>query len=207
MPGGSDEGPPAMLREGFGLAHRTRPEHLTAFITPEADLFSVRHLGIPDVSPGSWTRRIGGLVTRELTLSLDDLRGMPQTEITSVHECTGSPLAPAVPQRRVGHVRWTGVRLGELLGIAGLEDGAAHVISTGVDHGVYDGAHHERYERDLPLAKALDGSVGGDPTRPAAPQPRAPAHRLRGPGSLTRRTAPLPVRSMIIGSLILLALS
>ncbi|MER6382854.1 molybdopterin-dependent oxidoreductase [Streptomyces sp. NPDC001250] len=156
---GSVMGPPAMLHEGFGLVQKVRPEHLTSFITPEADLFSVWHLGIPDVSPDSWTLRVGGLVSHELTLSLGDLRGMEQTEITSVHECAGSPLAPTVPQRRAGNVRWSGVRLGELLGMAGIEEGATHVISTGIDHGVYDGTHHERYEKDLPLAKALDGSV------------------------------------------------
>ncbi|MEV5872880.1 molybdopterin-dependent oxidoreductase [Streptomyces sp. NPDC052101] len=150
---------PAMLHEGFGLVQRLRPEHLTSFVTAEADLFSVWHLGIPDVSPDSWTLRVGGLVTRELTLSLDDLRALPQTEITAVHECAGSPLAPTVPQRRVGNVRWTGVRLTDLLGLAGIADGAAYVISTGVDHGVFDGTRHERYEKDLPLARALDGSA------------------------------------------------
>ncbi|WP_229881197.1 molybdopterin-dependent oxidoreductase [Streptomyces alanosinicus] len=158
-----------MLHEGFGLVQRLRPEHLTSFITAEADLFSVWHLGIPDVGPDSWTLRVGGLVSHELTLSLGDLRGMPQTEIVSVHECAGSPLAPTVPQRRVGNVRWRGVRLRDLLDLAGVEDDARYVISTGLDHGVYDGTHHERYEKDLPLAKARDGdalvalSVNGAP--------------------------------------------
>ncbi|KOV58221.1 hypothetical protein ADK64_37260 [Streptomyces sp. MMG1121] len=148
-----------MLRKGFGLVHRLRPERMTSLITPEADLFSVWHLGVPDVSTASWTLTVGGMVTHALTLSLDDVATLPQTEITSVHECAGSPLAPTVPQRRVGNVRWGGVRLTELLSLAGIEKGARYVISTGVDHGVYDGAHHDRYEKDLPLAKALDGSV------------------------------------------------
>ncbi|MCC4321345.1 molybdopterin-dependent oxidoreductase [Streptomyces malaysiensis] len=104
-----------MLHEGFGLEQRLRPQDLTSFLTPEADLFSVRHLGIPDFAGDTWRLAIGGAVTRQLHLSLDDLRALPQTEITSVHECAGSPLAPAVPQRRMGNVRWGGVRLGELL--------------------------------------------------------------------------------------------
>ncbi|WP_177240206.1 molybdopterin-dependent oxidoreductase [Streptomyces monashensis] len=150
---------PALLHKGFGLMQKLRPEHLTSFITPEADLFTVWHLGVPDVRADSWTLTVGGMVSRTLTLSAEDLAGLPQTEITAVHECAGSPLAPTVPQRRVGNVRWGGVRLSELLRLAGIEQGAAYVISTGVDHGVYDGAHHERYEKDLPLEKALDGSV------------------------------------------------
>ncbi|MGN5377294.1 molybdopterin-dependent oxidoreductase [Streptomyces lasalocidi] len=150
---------PVLLRKGFGLIQKLRPEHMTSFITPEADLFTVWHLGVPDVCADSWTLTVGGMVSRALTLSLEDLAGLPQTEITAVHECAGSPLAPTVPQRRVGNVRWGGVRLSELLHLAGIEEGAAYVISTGVDHGVYDGTHHQRYEKDLPLGKALDGSV------------------------------------------------
>ena len=98
-------------------------------------------------------------VTQQLTLSLEDLRALPQTEITSVHECAGGPLAPAIPQRRVGNVRWGGVRLSELLRLARPGKGVAYVISTSLDHGVYDSVHHDRYERDLPLAKALDGTA------------------------------------------------
>ncbi|WEO93444.1 molybdopterin-dependent oxidoreductase [Streptomyces sp. FXJ1.172] len=148
-----------MLHKGFGLKQRLRPEDMTSFLTPESDLFSVWHLGIPDVATDTWSLTIGGRVRRRLVLSLDDLHNLPQTEITSVHECAGSPLAPAVPQRRVGNVRWRGVALSELLGRAGIEEGSAFIISTGCDHGVFDSTYHERYEKDLPLAKALDGDT------------------------------------------------
>ncbi|MER6027645.1 molybdopterin-dependent oxidoreductase [Streptomyces sp. NPDC001851] len=148
-----------MLRKGFGLTQELRPEDMTSYLTPEADVFSVWHLGIPDVPTDTWSLTVGGRVGRRLTLSLDDLRGLPQTEITSVHECAGSPLAPTVPQRRVGNVRWGGVPLSELLGLAGIEDGSAYVISTGADHGVFDSRYHERYEKDLPLGKAMDGTA------------------------------------------------
>ncbi len=156
---GSAAQAPTMLREGFGLVQTLRPQDMTSFVTPEADLFSVWHLGIPDVPTDTWTLTVGGAVARPLTLSLRDLTSLPRTEITCVHECAGSPRARTVPQRRVGNVRWGGVRLSDLLRLADVEDGAAYVISTGRDHGVYDGARHERYEKDVPLAKALDGSV------------------------------------------------
>ncbi|MER6226710.1 molybdopterin-dependent oxidoreductase [Streptomyces sp900105755] len=70
---------------------------MTSFLTPEADLFSVWHLGIPDVATDGWSLTLGGAVARQLTLSLDDLRALPQTETTSVHECAGSPIAPSIP--------------------------------------------------------------------------------------------------------------
>ncbi|MFK0280886.1 molybdopterin-dependent oxidoreductase [Streptomyces sp. NPDC090499] len=148
-----------MLEKGFGLDQRLRPDDMTSFLTPEADLFSVWHLGIPDADTSAWTLMIGGAVTHQLTFSLDDLRALPQTEIISVHECAGSPLLPAIPQRRMGNVRWGGVRLSDLLDLAGVEEGAAYVISTGIDEGVYDRTYHERYEKDLPLHKALDGTA------------------------------------------------
>lgn len=142
-----------MLVEGFGLDQRLRPPDVTSFLTPEADLFYVWHLGIPDVATDRWSLTVGGAVAQQLTLSLHDLRALPQTEITSVHECAGSPLAPSIPQRRVGNVRWGGVRLSELLRLAGPDDGSAYVISAGLDHGVYDSAYHDHYEKDLPWTK------------------------------------------------------
>jgi sulfane dehydrogenase subunit SoxC len=151
--------PIEMLREGFGLVQTLRPEGMTDFITPAAELFSVWHLGIPDVQARAWTLAIGGRVARPLTLTLAELQSLPQTEVTSVHECAGSPLAPEVPQRRAGNVRWGGVRLRDLLEAAGTGQDAAYVISAGCDHGTFDSVHHDRYEKDLPIGKALDGSV------------------------------------------------
>jgi DMSO/TMAO reductase YedYZ molybdopterin-dependent catalytic subunit len=148
-----------MLREGFGLVQTLRPEGMTDFITPAAGLISVWHLGIPDTQARGWTLTIGGLVARPLTLTLDELRSLPQAEVTAVHECAGSPLRPEVPQRRVGNVRWGGVRLRDLLAAAGTGPDAAYVISAGCDHGTFDSVHHDRYEKDLPVGKALDGSV------------------------------------------------
>jgi DMSO/TMAO reductase YedYZ molybdopterin-dependent catalytic subunit len=173
-----------MLREGFGLEQPLRPEGMTDFVTPTAGLFAVWHLGIPDVRDRAWTLTVGGLVARPLTLTLDDLRGLPQAEVTSVHECAGSPLKPEVPQRRVGNVRWGGVRLRDLLEAAGAERDASYVISVGCDHGSFDSVYHDRYEKDLPIEKALDGSalialtLNGEPL----PVPHGGPVRLVVPG-------------------------
>lgn len=148
-----------MLQDGFGLVQNQRPEHMTTFVTAEQDLFTVWHLGIPDVDTREWTLILDGLVDRPLTLSLDELRAMPQAEVISVHECAGSPLRPSIPQRRVGNVKWGGVPLRDLVGMAGPGEDAGYVISTGCDRGNYGSGLHDRYEKDLPLDKALDGTV------------------------------------------------
>ncbi|MFF3851005.1 molybdopterin-dependent oxidoreductase [Streptomyces sp. NPDC002328] len=157
---------------------------MQSFLTPEADLFSVWHLGIPDVAADRWSLTVGGEVAHRLSLSLDDLRALPQTEITSVHECAGSPLAPSIPQRRVGNVQWGGVLLSDLLRLAEPENEAAYVISAGIDHGVYDSAYHDHYEKDLPLDKAVDGTTLVALTVNGAPLPprRGGPVRLVVPG-------------------------
>lgn len=151
--------PLSMLREGFGLIQNQRPEDMARFITAEEDLFAVWHLGIPDVPVDEWTLHLTGMVERRLSLTLHALKSMPQTEIMSVHECAGSPLRPSIAQRRVGNVRWGGVRLSDLLKLARPLPGASYVISAGCDRGVYDSSFHDRYEKDLLLDKALDDTV------------------------------------------------
>ncbi|MET8957516.1 hypothetical protein ACWEQN_44015 [Streptomyces sp. NPDC004129] len=41
--------PPALLSKGFGLVQNLRPEQMTSFITAEADLFTVWHLGVQEI--------------------------------------------------------------------------------------------------------------------------------------------------------------
>jgi DMSO/TMAO reductase YedYZ molybdopterin-dependent catalytic subunit len=157
-----------MLEKSFGLVQTLRPEGMTKFITPAAELFSVWHLGIPDVRNRAWTLTIRGRGETLRTLTLDDLRRLPQTELTAVHECAGSPLKPEIPQRRVGNVRWRGVRLRDVLAEVGAGQDAAYIISTGCDRGVFDSRHYDCYEKDLPAGKALDSalialSLNGEP--------------------------------------------
>lgn len=75
------------------------------------------------------------------------------------YECAGSPLNPKVPQRRIGNVVWTGVRLVDLLKIVTVKDEAQFVISKGIDQGIYNDDYYSEYEKDLPLEKALDPNV------------------------------------------------
>jgi len=146
-----------MRAAGFGLRQRLRPEDMTDRVTAEEDLFRVWHLGIPEVATDRWEISIEGLVARPRTVDLADLRQLRQHRVTSVHECAGNPLRTTVPQRRVGAVQWGGALLADVLDLAGPGPAARFVISSGCDHGTFAGAHHDRYEKDLPLT-ALDSS-------------------------------------------------
>lgn len=148
-----------MKFSGFGLIQKRDPSLFSSRITNEADLFKVWHLGIPDIEGGEWTLHIRGLVKKAAQFSLAELRALPQTSVTTFHECAGNPLNPKVPQRRVGNVTWTGVRLADLLNMVGVNDEARFIISKGIDHGVYNNDYYAEYEKDLPLEKALDPNV------------------------------------------------
>jgi DMSO/TMAO reductase YedYZ molybdopterin-dependent catalytic subunit len=105
---------------------------------------------------------IDGLVQRAISITLDELRLLPQTTITAFHECYGSPLKPPIEAcGRIGNVRWTGVRLSHLLCTAGLGDTAqaSFVWSEGLDRGTFSGIEADRYQKDVPLRKALQPEV------------------------------------------------
>jgi DMSO/TMAO reductase YedYZ molybdopterin-dependent catalytic subunit len=162
-----------MTHEGFFLrTPALGARALTERITPERDLFVVTHMGLAEVDPGSWWLDVGGLVERPLRLTLADLARMPQHDVTSVHECAGSPLAPTEPKRRVGNVVWSGVRLADVLDRAAPLAEAAFVWSEGLEWGEFAGLRGEPFVKDLPLAKArgaevlLATAMNGAPLRP-----------------------------------------
>ncbi|WP_318503217.1 molybdopterin-dependent oxidoreductase [Bacillus sp. T3] len=141
MTNSSKRGQP-MKFTGYGLIQKRDPSILSSKITAEPDLFKVWHLGIPDVDLDDWTLTIEGLVDCPTQFSLADLRLLPQTSVMAFHECAGSPLNPKVPQRRIGNVVWTGVRLVDLLKLVTVKDEAQFVISKGIDQGIYDNVHY-----------------------------------------------------------------
>jgi DMSO/TMAO reductase YedYZ molybdopterin-dependent catalytic subunit len=143
----------AMAKEGYGRK-QAPVGALTDFITPLPHTFIIYHMGVPRIDPAVWRLAIGGMVGRELSLSLDDLAAMPQVELTAVHECAGSPLRPTEPVRRVANVVWRGVRLRELLDRADVQDGANYLWSYGCDHGTFAGVASPCYLKDLPIAEA-----------------------------------------------------
>ena len=107
-----------------------------------------------------------------LSLSLDDLRRLPTTEITSVHECTGNGRSFFGSQQgtpasgtpwllgAVGTARWHGVRLRHLLRRIGISPEAVSIQATGLDpHYVSGGVDYGAVRRPFPVAKALDDAI------------------------------------------------
>jgi DMSO/TMAO reductase YedYZ molybdopterin-dependent catalytic subunit len=139
----------------------TPPHELDEYRTPTDKFFVVHHLGIPDMTAAAWRLKVDGLVHRAIDLGLADIAALPQVEVEAVHECAGSPLRPTAAVRRVGNVVWGGVRLKDVLQLAGVGGDAEYVWARGADSGVYPptGRDADSYLKDLPLRKALSDEV------------------------------------------------
>ncbi|GAA1940192.1 molybdopterin-dependent oxidoreductase [Nocardioides hwasunensis] len=149
------------------------------YLTPQARLFVRNHTRTPTLSPSTYALRVhgDGLATARteseaLSLTLDDLRRLPRHELTAVHECTGNGRRFFTEQQgetvsgtpwalgSVGTVRWSGVRLRDVLVRLGLSPDAVSVQATGLDDPyVTGGTDYGRVRRPFPLAKALDDAL------------------------------------------------
>jgi len=128
-------------------------------LTPADRFFTTQHYGHPVVDPTAFRLKIGGLVDRATSLSLDDLRQMKSTELVFGFECSGNrrPL-----QGLVSNGRWTGVPLKAVLDRAGVKPQAREFVFFGADRGEEDVEFRgqtykvdQQFGRSLPREKAL----------------------------------------------------
>ena len=132
------------------------PHQMRDRLTRTQDLFILCHLGVPRIERDRWSLTIDGMVERPRTLRFDDLVRYPKTEVATIHQCCGSPLAPFEPRRRVCNVRWSGVRLADVLADCRPRSAAQHIWSYGADSGEFSGVVVDPYLKDLPIARVED---------------------------------------------------
>src|SRR2546426_10539938 len=68
----------------------TPPELLDSWITPIPRFFVRSHFYIPQIDVSRWELSIEGLVQKPFTLTLEELRRMPQIERVVTMECAGN---------------------------------------------------------------------------------------------------------------------
>jgi DMSO/TMAO reductase YedYZ molybdopterin-dependent catalytic subunit len=156
-------------REELQLAARNHGMPLEALrydVTPAGLHYLLVHYDIPDVAERSWRLHVGGFVARPAELSMGDLRARQAVTLAVTLECAGNGRALLEPRpvsqpwlsEAVGNAEWTGVPLRDVLGDAGVEEGALEVLFTGLDRGV-EGEVEQDYERSLPLDEAMREDV------------------------------------------------
>jgi DMSO/TMAO reductase YedYZ molybdopterin-dependent catalytic subunit len=149
------------------------------YLTSPERLFVRNHTVTPRIDPRAYRLEIfgDGLATarpqaQAVTLSYADLRRLPATRMTTVHECTGNGRSFFASQQgqaasgtqwrlgAVGAVEWEGVRLRTVLRRIGLNPAAVSIMATGLDdHYVSGGVDYGPVRRPFSISKALDDAL------------------------------------------------
>ncbi len=120
----------------------------------------------PPIDETTWRLRVHGAgVENPLELTYDDILALPSVTVTRFIECAGNGRSLfAIQQGRmaqggqwllgaVGVAEWTGVRLSDVLDLAGLKSQAVDVMPIGLD-AKFQAFGHVR--RPFPIEKALE---------------------------------------------------
>jgi DMSO/TMAO reductase YedYZ molybdopterin-dependent catalytic subunit len=119
-------------------------EGVAPFVTPNADFYRIdTALQVPAVPVDSYRLRVIGMVDRPLELSFADLQGMRLIETDITLTCVSNEIGG----RLVGNARWLGVRLADVLNMAGVQQGATQIVGRSVDN----------YTCGFPVEAAFDG--------------------------------------------------
>jgi DMSO/TMAO reductase YedYZ molybdopterin-dependent catalytic subunit len=115
----------------------TKPERLNwetlkDWLTPQDQVFSVQHYGIPEVDIATYELEIAGLVEHPRRLSIDDLKSLPRQEQFMTLECSGNGSSPEF-MNAVYNGRWTGTPLLPILKECGIQPGANEIVFFGHD--------------------------------------------------------------------------
>ncbi len=103
---------------------------LTPLVMPNDSFYRIdTALITPSVDLASWKMRVHGLVVHEVSLSYADLAELPLIEQYVTISCVSNE----VGGRLVGNAKWTGVKLRDVLAMAGVQAGATQLVGRSVD--------------------------------------------------------------------------
>ncbi|MFB7666664.1 sulfite oxidase [Kitasatospora sp. NPDC056138] len=165
----------------------TLRESCTGFHVPTERFFVRNHTSTPVIDPDTWRLTVtgDGLRGPAVRFGLAELRRLPVTSFSSAVECAGNGRSffatqqghgvPGTPWALggIGVASWRGVRLAEVLRVAGLRPEAVDVMPVGLDpdYVTSDGRNLGHVRRPLPIGKALDDvllayEMNGEPLTP-----------------------------------------
>lgn len=112
-------------------------------IVPNDKFYTVtKNVVDPNVSKRVWGLQIGGLVEHDHLYDFDELASLPSIDQESTLMCISNRIGAGLASNAV----WTGVRMADLLGTAGVKSGAVEVKLYGADG----------YTDTFAIEKALD---------------------------------------------------
>ncbi len=133
---------------------------LSPLIVPNDEFYRIdTALIVPRPDPATWRLKVTGMVDREVVLSMDDLHAMDLHERYVTIACVSNQVGGDL----VGNAKWTGVRLTEVLDMAGVNPAATQIVPRSVDG----------WTAGFPTALAFDGrdaliaiGMNGEPLPP-----------------------------------------
>ncbi len=144
------------------------PAHLLNDKLTPNDLFFVRNNGIPPVNidPNKWSLEISGeSAASNKTYSLNELKSnFENISYNITLECGGNGRKEFNPPAKgnqwttgaVGCVKWTGVRLKDVLNDVGIKSDAVYIGYYGADSHLSGSPDKDAISRGVPIAKALE---------------------------------------------------
>ena len=169
-------------KEELQLAFRNRGmplEGLRYPITPTGMHYLLVHFDIPDVDATEWSLKLGGMFSRAMKLTLEEIKARPSVTIPVTMECAGNGRALLRPRaisqpwlvEAIGTAEWTGTPLKGILQEAGLARDAVETLFTGLDRGI-QGDEVQYYQRSLSIEDSMREEVllvyamNGEPLQP-----------------------------------------
>ncbi len=140
-----DKHPQFIVRQAEPFNGGAPPERLRQHPRTPNDLFFVRsHGAVPPVDAAKYRLQVGGMVARNLLLSLDELRVFRRHTVEATLQCAGNrrhelnavqPIRDEVlwEYEPVSTAEWSGTLLRDVLELGGIEADARHVAFLGRD--------------------------------------------------------------------------
>jgi DMSO/TMAO reductase YedYZ molybdopterin-dependent catalytic subunit len=103
---------------------------ITPIVVPNEAFYRIdTALLVPNVDVASWTLAVSGMVDRPTTLTYDQLVQLPMFEQYVTIACVSNEVGGDL----VGNAKWTGVRLRDVLAMAGVQPRASQLVGRSVD--------------------------------------------------------------------------
>ncbi len=132
----ADERADLALPEPVARGVQTTPDHdfgiegISPFVTPVDEFYRIdTAITVPQIPKDSWRLKIRGMVDTEVELTFDDLLAMDQIETIVTLSCVSNEIGGNL----VGNGMWQGVRISDVLDLAGVQPGADQLVSRSID--------------------------------------------------------------------------
>ena len=121
---------PVEPRLALRPAHGLDVPGITPIVVPNEDFYRIdTALLVPRIDAATWRLTVKGMVERQLEFSYDELLAMPLFEQFVTIACVSNEVGGDL----VGNASWRGVRLRDVLEMAGVRQGATQIVGRAFD--------------------------------------------------------------------------